>query len=67
MAKRSKKKPSPAVNEPNDVPPEKQMSREYRELLSSPFFQGWSSEDYLFAEWGRWKGERPRESRKVHE
>lgn len=43
------------------------MSPEYRQLMASPFFTGWASQEPLFMDWGRWKGEVPKRGKQTDE
>ena len=64
MKKRKKqppKKAPPATRTAEVRAPDSAMSPEYRSLITSRHFHGWSSQDALFMDWGRWKGERPKE------
>jgi hypothetical protein len=54
-------RPSEDVRErPEYRPTPEQRQRAMRELHSSPYFTGWTSQESLLKDWGNWKGERPK-------
>jgi hypothetical protein len=54
---RQARRPEPVEYQPTL----EQRRKAYSELMASPYFTTWSSQEPLFKDWGNWKGERKKQ------